>query len=79
MTSLLSREHAICPEEGVVLAQDLLCAFVLGLALAQAAGAHVAQDDRKPSMLAKRRMDNFPGRESLSSQSLGIFQLKIAR
>jgi hypothetical protein len=30
---------AICPEEGVNLAQDLLCALVLGFALAQAAGA----------------------------------------
>ncbi len=27
------------PEEGVVLAQDLLCTLTLGLALAQAAGA----------------------------------------
>jgi hypothetical protein len=39
MTSLLCQAWAICPEEGVVLAQDLLCALVLGLAVAQAAGA----------------------------------------
>jgi hypothetical protein len=39
MTSPLCRAQAIRPEEGVVLAQDLFCALVLGLPLAQAAGA----------------------------------------
>jgi hypothetical protein len=41
MTSPLCRAPAICPEEGVNLIQDLICALVLvlGLALAQAAGA----------------------------------------
>ncbi len=39
MTSHLCRARAICLEEGVVLAQNLLCALVLGLALAQASGA----------------------------------------
>jgi hypothetical protein len=41
MTSPLCQAQAICPEEGVVLAQDLFCALVLilGLALARAAGA----------------------------------------
>ncbi len=34
MTSPLYQVQAICPEEGVVLAQDLLCALVLGLTLA---------------------------------------------
>ncbi len=41
MTSPLCWAPATCPEEGVDLAQDLLCALILGLglALAQAAGA----------------------------------------
>jgi hypothetical protein len=41
MTSLLCQARAICPEEGVILVQDLLCALVLVLTLAftQAAGA----------------------------------------
>jgi hypothetical protein len=41
MTSPLCRARAICPGEGVVLDQDLLCALVLvlGLTLAQATGA----------------------------------------
>ncbi len=39
MTSPLCQARAICPEEGVVLVQDLLCALNLDLALAQAAGA----------------------------------------
>jgi hypothetical protein len=41
MTSPLCQAQAICPEEGVNLVQDLLCTLVLilGLALAQAAGA----------------------------------------
>jgi hypothetical protein len=41
ITSPLFRAQAICPEEGVNLVPDLLCALilVLGLALAQAAGA----------------------------------------
>jgi hypothetical protein len=39
MTSPLSQAPAICPEKGVDLVQDLLCALDLGLALAQAAGA----------------------------------------
>jgi hypothetical protein len=39
MTSPPCQVWAICPEEVVVLAQDLLCPLVLGLALAQAAGA----------------------------------------
>ncbi len=41
MTSPLCRALAICPKEGVNLVQDILCALilVLGLALAQAAGA----------------------------------------
>jgi hypothetical protein len=39
MTSPLCSVQAICPEEGVVLAQDLLCTLVVGLTLAQAAGA----------------------------------------
>jgi hypothetical protein len=39
MTSPLCRARAIFPEEEVDLVQDLLCALVLGLALAQAAGA----------------------------------------
>jgi hypothetical protein len=39
MTSPLRQALAICLEEGVDLVQDLLCALVLGLALAQAAGA----------------------------------------
>jgi hypothetical protein len=39
MTSPICQVQAICLEEGVVLAQDLLCALVLGLALVQAAGA----------------------------------------
>jgi hypothetical protein len=39
MTCPLCRVRAILLEEGVLLAQDLLCALVLGLALAQAAGA----------------------------------------
>jgi hypothetical protein len=34
MTSSLCQAWAICPEEGVVLIQDLLCALVLVLALA---------------------------------------------
>jgi hypothetical protein len=38
MTSPLCQAQAICPEEGVVLIQDLFCALVFGLALAQAAG-----------------------------------------
>jgi hypothetical protein len=38
MTSPLHQAQAICPEKGVVLAQDLLCALILGLALAQATG-----------------------------------------
>ena len=39
MTSPLCQALAISPEEGVILVQDLLHALVLGLALAQAAGA----------------------------------------
>ncbi len=39
MTSPLCWAWTICPEEGVVLAQDLLCALVLNLALTWAAGA----------------------------------------
>ncbi len=39
MTSPFCQAPAICPEEGVDLAQDLLWALLLGLALAQAAGA----------------------------------------
>jgi hypothetical protein len=39
MTSPLHQAQAISPEKGVALAQDLFCALVLGLALAQAAGA----------------------------------------
>ena len=39
MTSPFCQVRAICLEEGVVLLQDLLRALVLGLALAQAAGA----------------------------------------
>jgi hypothetical protein len=39
MTSPLCQVLAIRPEEGVDLVQDLLCALVLALALAQAAGA----------------------------------------
>jgi hypothetical protein len=39
MTSPLCRALAICPEEGVDLVPDLLCALILVLALAQAAGA----------------------------------------
>ncbi len=39
MTSPLCQARAICPEEGVVLDQDLLRTLILGLALAQAAGA----------------------------------------
>jgi hypothetical protein len=39
MTSPLCQALAICLEEGVHLVQDLLHALVLGLALAQAAGA----------------------------------------
>jgi hypothetical protein len=39
MTSPLCRAPAICPEEGVDLVPDLLCALALVLALAQAAGA----------------------------------------
>jgi hypothetical protein len=39
MTSPLGQALAICPGEGVALVQDLLCALVLALALAQAAGA----------------------------------------
>jgi hypothetical protein len=38
-TSPLCQAPAICPEEGVNLVPDLLCAFTLILALAQAAGA----------------------------------------
>jgi hypothetical protein len=38
MTSPLHQALAICPEEGVDLVQDLLCALVLGPVLAQAAG-----------------------------------------
>jgi hypothetical protein len=34
MTSPLCQAQAIHPEEGVVLVQDLLCALILGLALA---------------------------------------------
>jgi hypothetical protein len=39
ITSPLCLVRAICMEEGVILAQDLLCTLVLCLALAQAAGA----------------------------------------
>ncbi len=39
MTSPLCWSPAICPEEGVNLVQDILCALVLGLGLAQAAKA----------------------------------------
>jgi hypothetical protein len=39
VTSPLHWAWGICPEEGVVLVQDLLHALILGLALAQAAGA----------------------------------------
>ncbi len=39
MTSPLCHAQAIFLEEGVILAQDLLCALDLVLALAQAAGA----------------------------------------
>jgi hypothetical protein len=39
MTSPLCQAPAICPEEGVDLVPDLLCALILVLALAQAAGA----------------------------------------
>jgi hypothetical protein len=39
MTSPLCRARAVHPEKGAAFAQDLLCAFVLGLALSQAAGA----------------------------------------
>jgi hypothetical protein len=39
MTSSLCRGWAIHPPKGVALNQDLLCARILGLALAQAAGA----------------------------------------
>jgi hypothetical protein len=39
MTSPLCQVPATHPEEGVNLAQDLLCTLVLALALAQAAGA----------------------------------------
>jgi hypothetical protein len=38
MTSPLCQAQAIFPEEGVVLAQDLIHAHILGLGLAQAAG-----------------------------------------
>ncbi len=41
MTSPLFQAPAICPEEEVDLVQDLLCALVLGLALAQAARATI--------------------------------------
>jgi hypothetical protein len=39
MTSPFCQAWGIRPEKGVALAQDLLCALILGLALAQAAGA----------------------------------------
>ncbi len=39
MASPLCQAWVICPEEGVVLVQDLLCALVLSPVLAQAAGA----------------------------------------
>jgi hypothetical protein len=39
MTSPLCQAPAICPEEGVNLVPDDLCALALALALAQAAGA----------------------------------------
>jgi hypothetical protein len=39
MTTPFCQAPEICPEEGVDLVQDLLCALVLGLSLAQAAGA----------------------------------------
>ncbi len=39
MTSPLCQARAIRPEEGVALPQDLLCTLILGLNLAQAAGA----------------------------------------
>ncbi len=39
MTSPLRQAPAICPEEGIDLVPDLLCALALILALAQAAGA----------------------------------------
>ncbi len=39
MTSPLHQVPTICPEEGVDLVPDLLCALVLVLTLAQAAGA----------------------------------------
>jgi hypothetical protein len=39
MTSPLCQAWAICPEKEGVLAQDLLHALILSLALAQAAGA----------------------------------------
>jgi hypothetical protein len=58
ITSPLCQAWAIHPEKGVALAQDLLCALVLGLALAQAAGAMtpimwllmIAGRARSPSM-----------------------------
>jgi hypothetical protein len=39
MTSPLCQAQAICPEEGVVLVQDLLCTLILGPVLTQVAGA----------------------------------------
>ncbi len=39
MTSPLCPASEICPEEGVDLVPDLLCALALALALAQVAGA----------------------------------------
>jgi hypothetical protein len=39
MTSPPCQATAICPEEGVNLVPDFFCVLVLGLALAQAAGA----------------------------------------
>ncbi len=39
MASPLHQAPTICPEEGVDLVPDLLCALALALALAQAAGA----------------------------------------
>jgi hypothetical protein len=52
MTSPLCRAPAICPEEGVNLVPDLLCAIAFLLALAQAAG--VMKKIMSNNMIASR-------------------------
>jgi hypothetical protein len=81
MTSPLCQAPAIRPEKGVDLVQDLLRALILGLALAQAAGAKttimLTKKDCKPSTAPKHRYsyseDNDDGHYHRLDKSNTVF------